>query len=71
MNRILSRSLGLCLAVVVAMCGDSLLADDATGEPKTTYTDHVRPILREYCFSCHNQNKAQNDLKVDSYDLNP
>jgi hypothetical protein len=37
-------------------------------EAKTTYTDHVRPILREYCFSCHNQNKAQNDLKVDSYE---
>ena len=24
--------------------------------PKVTYDEHVRPILREHCFTCHNQN---------------
>lgn len=35
---------------------------------KITYNDHVRPILREHCFTCHNQGKATNDLALDSYD---
>ncbi len=35
---------------------------------KVTYADHVRPIFREHCFSCHNQTKAQNDLAVDTYE---
>lgn len=39
-------------------------AEDA----KITYADHVRPILREHCFACHNQNKATNDLALDSYE---
>lgn len=30
--------------------------------------DHVRPIFREHCFNCHNQNKATNDLALDSYE---
>jgi cytochrome c/WD40 domain-containing protein len=57
-----------CWAFVVLLGGSPALAAEAPAESKTTYTDHVRPILREYCFSCHNQNKAQNDLKVDSYE---
>jgi hypothetical protein len=32
-----------------------------------TYDDHVRPILREHCFTCHNQDRAKGDLVVDSY----
>lgn len=41
--------------------------EDAAAE-KITYADHVRPILREHCFLCHNQNRAQNDLKLDNYE---
>lgn len=43
-------------------------AEEAKPAAKTTYADHVRPIFREHCFSCHNQNKAQNDLALDSYE---
>ena len=35
---------------------------------KVNYADHVRPIFREHCFNCHNQNKATNDLALDSYE---
>jgi mono/diheme cytochrome c family protein len=65
MNRLLLCVLALC---VTTLSTETLAAEDAKPQEKTTYTDHVRPILREYCFSCHNQNKAQNDLKVDSYE---
>lgn len=36
--------------------------------PKITYAEHVRPIFREHCFNCHNQNKATNDLALDTYE---
>jgi mono/diheme cytochrome c family protein len=44
----------------------ALLAADPAS--KTTYADHVRAVLREHCFSCHNQNRARNDLALDSYE---
>ena len=34
---------------------------------KTTYDDHARPIFREHCLGCHNQNEAKSDLALDSY----
>jgi len=37
-------------------------------QPKITYNEHAQPILREHCFSCHNRNRAQNDLALDSYE---
>ncbi len=36
-------------------------------EEKITYADHIRPIFREHCFSCHNQNSAKSGLALDSY----
>jgi hypothetical protein len=38
----------------------------ADGE-KVTYEDHVKPILREHCFTCHNATNAKSDLALDSY----
>ncbi len=32
-----------------------------------TYDDHVRPILRAHCFTCHNQNDAKSGLALDSF----
>ena len=40
----------------------------AAAGAKLNYADHVRPIFREHCFNCHNQNKATNDLALDSYE---
>ncbi len=35
--------------------------------PKITYDEHVRPIFREHCFSCHSQGRSKSDLALDSY----
>lgn len=35
--------------------------------PKITYDEHIQPIFREACFTCHNQNEAKSDLALDSY----
>lgn len=34
---------------------------------KITYEDHVKPIFRAHCFSCHNQNKKEGDLDLTNY----
>ena len=34
---------------------------------KITYVDHVRPILRQKCFSCHNLDKKSGGLDMMSY----
>ena len=39
----------------------------AAGGPKLTYDDDVRIVLREHCFTCHNQNTAKSGLAMDSY----
>lgn len=57
------------LPLVLAMVGvGSAPAQEAKPGEKITYMDHVRPIFREHCFNCHNQNKATNDLALDSYE---
>src|SRR6478672_12593985 len=35
--------------------------------PKISYDEHVRPILREHCFSCHSADKQESGLQLDSY----
>jgi len=41
-------------------------AGDPT-KPKVTYEEHIRPILREHCFTCHSQETTKGGLKLDSY----
>lgn len=40
---------------------------DPQAKPKVTYDEHILPIFREYCLSCHNQNEAKSDLALDSF----
>jgi len=42
-------------------------ATDPTAKPKITFEDHIQPIFREHCLSCHNQNEAKSDLALDTY----
>ena len=35
--------------------------------PQVTYDDHVQPILRQKCFSCHNADKKEGDLDLSNY----
>lgn len=48
----------ICLTALTAH------ADDAA---KVTYTDHVLPIFKARCGSCHNANDKKGGLAVDSY----
>ncbi len=52
--------------------GLTLLAMQASGtvglaEDKINFEDHVKPILREKCLTCHNTNKKSSDLDLSSY----
>src|SRR5437868_3157865 len=53
--------------LVSAIC--VICATSAPGaEPqKTTYADHVLPLLREKCLGCHNADKARGGLDASSY----
>src|SRR5438552_4079801 len=53
---------------VLAMFVSLGRAQDAKpAAPKVTYDEHVRPILREHCFSCHSADKQESGLQLDSY----
>ena len=71
-RRLTSRGIGrwFSFLAVLAASGFAAAAEPkpAGAPPKITYADHVRPIFREHCFNCHNQNKATNDLALDSYE---
>lgn len=39
----------------------------APAAPRVTFDEHVRPIFREHCFSCHSADKQESGLALDSY----
>jgi hypothetical protein len=66
--------------LLVAFCGLFLLApvanraaaDEAKPEgdkpqAKITYEEHVQPIFRQHCFTCHGPDTAKSDLRLDNY----
>ncbi|HID22910.1 MAG TPA: hypothetical protein EYP14_10995 [Planctomycetaceae bacterium] len=64
--------------IVVAAWAPVTPAAEKSGKPakppakkaapkKITYEEHVKPILREKCFTCHNPDKKSNDLDLTSY----
>ena len=55
-----SSLLGLLL---VSSFGSALSAQT----PKLSYDEHVAPILRERCFSCHNPDKKKGGLVLNTY----
>ncbi|MGE3315311.1 MAG: c-type cytochrome domain-containing protein, partial [Planctomycetaceae bacterium] len=74
-RRSLSR-IGASVAVVVlaSLCsGSPLRAAEDEKKPadknaaKVTYVDHVQPIFREKCFSCHNTDKKIGGLDLSTY----
>ncbi|MEM8945147.1 MAG: c-type cytochrome domain-containing protein [Planctomycetota bacterium] len=52
-----------CFAIALAAHAVGAFAVD-----KVTYETHVKPILREHCFACHNQDDATADLALDNFD---
>ncbi|QEG38609.1 c-type cytochrome domain-containing protein [Roseimaritima ulvae] len=63
----------VCSSVVVysALVAPSVSADDAAAKEgevkKITYEDHIKPIFREKCLTCHNQGEAKGGLALDTY----
>ena len=54
------------------ICMSSLLAlaeEKAPKEEKITFDQHILPIFREKCGSCHNANDKKGDLVLDNYGL--
>lgn len=58
------------LTAIVCLLGVApLLQAEQAAEapPKVTYEDHVKPILRQHCFSCHHQGEKKGGLALDTY----
>ena len=45
----------------------TLLPLNLSAQEKITYADHVRPLLENKCFSCHNPDKKKGDLDLTSF----
>ena len=60
------------LAAGCALSDSGVMAEDAkpaspSAKPKINYTEHIQPIFREHCYTCHSRDTAKSDLAVDSY----
>lgn len=47
-----------------AMAAAPALAED---EAKITFDEHIKPIFREHCATCHSQSEKESDLALDTY----
>lgn len=61
MRTFLTLSLAVALAVTVRA------ADPAKKPARITYDEHVLPILKDKCVSCHNQDKKRGGLVLNNY----
>ena len=69
----MQKNLANCLTLLVLMAfvvvGKIALADEtppADASAKITYEDHIKPIFRQHCFTCHNQGESKGGLALDS-----
>jgi len=53
-----------CLILAAGLVAVASPAQDAE---KLTYEDHIRPLLENKCFSCHNPDKKKGGLELTSY----
>ena len=53
------------LLAATGLTGLAARAQEAT--VKLTYDDHIRPLLENKCFSCHNPDKKKGGLDLSSY----
>jgi WD40 repeat protein len=60
-------SLMSSLTAGLAALAVQVSASVSIAEDKVNFEDHVKPILREKCLSCHNTNKKSSDLDLSSY----
>lgn len=55
--------------ILLCLIGKFGFAEEAksTDEAKVTYDDHVKPIFRQHCASCHHQGDKKGGLALDSF----
>ena len=59
----------LTVLLLVAVClpaASTSLAQEKK-PPKVTYDEHIKPLLQQKCFSCHNADKKKGDLDMTNY----
>ncbi|MBX7167409.1 MAG: hypothetical protein K1X74_13855 [Pirellulales bacterium] len=54
----------VALGMTMAGFTPSVCADEPA---KINFEEHVKPIFREHCFSCHNMDMAKSDLALDNF----
>ena len=66
---LMSRSLTRNLLFALTICAGTLAwgAEPAAEKEKVTYNDHVLPLLKAKCGSCHNANDRKGGLTLDNY----
>jgi len=55
------------IAASLAALALQLSTGAVSAEDKINFEDHVKPILRDKCLTCHNTNKKSSDLDLSSY----
>jgi hypothetical protein len=66
-RRLIISLIGLFAAQTVPVCLLAQESKPAAATPRITYDEHVRPIFREHCFSCHSADKQESGLQLDNY----
>ncbi|MCA9191057.1 MAG: hypothetical protein KDB03_04830 [Planctomycetales bacterium] len=54
-----------CLIISCNLLRNSVAADEV--EKKITFDEHIKPIFREHCTTCHSESDKESDLALDSY----
>ncbi|MGD9722142.1 MAG: c-type cytochrome domain-containing protein [Pirellulales bacterium] len=65
--RIASRLAAGSAALLLACVAPAMAEEAPPAAAKITYDEHVQPIFREHCFSCHNADTKKSDLSVASF----
>ncbi|GAB5402318.1 MAG: hypothetical protein Aurels2KO_05490 [Aureliella sp.] len=56
-----------CAAAIGTLALGSSIAFSAEDEKKVTFEDHIKPIFREHCTTCHSETDKESDLALDTY----
>src|SRR5262245_58187688 len=62
-----TRWFGGAVALSSLLAGGFVANSQAADAPKVTYVDHVLPILRAKCLSCHNADKKSGGLDLSNF----
>ncbi|MEX0679076.1 MAG: c-type cytochrome domain-containing protein [Pirellulales bacterium] len=66
-NRTIDTIGALGIAAALAVAWQIPAAADEAPPAKITYDEHVKPIFREHCFSCHNDEAKKSDLSLATF----